>query len=356
VATLAELNARLEAIDARYRGRFAGHPRISRDPEELESLIREVEAAVKEAGKSADAAFTDRSTASLDLYRNELAQIQEARAAGPAAVQAHRLVSVAQMIMGRYTRFFAGQSRTTRNVGLLEEFIRDLTTITTELEGLKARGADVTADLERIQQTLSVYRQETGAIRSARGDDSLPSQAQRLAGLANDQFERYRQLFANQSRVSRHPQTLESMIHTLKEVHAQMLALRTRGVSGGSHAKNISIVGERIESWETELRTIRDVVARAPVTERVGRLGEAANAIFAAYREEFAGKDRRSRDKARLGVIIEQLWPIFRSMDAIDRLDGDDTNARNLSIVTDQLRIYDREYTAIAQAQAPAKA
>jgi hypothetical protein len=263
---------------------------------------------------------------------------------------------VAQMIMGRYTRFFAGQSRTTRNVGLLEEFIRDLTTITTELEGLKARGADVTADLERIQQTLSVYRQETGAIRSARGDDSLPSQAQRLAGLANDQFERYRQLFANQSRVSRHPQTLESMIHTLKEVHAQMLALRTRGVSGGSHAKNISIVGERIESWETELRTIRDVVARAPVTERVGRLGEAANAIFAAYREEFAGKDRRSRDKARLGVIIEQLWPIFRSMDAIDRLDGDDTNARNLSIVTDQLRIYDREYTAIAQAQAPAKA
>ena len=93
------------------------------------------------------------------------------------------------------------------------------------------------------------------------------------------------------------------------------------------------------------------MVARAPVNERVGRLGEAANGLFAQYREGFAGKDRKTRNLPALALIIEQLWPIQRSMDVVDRTNGDDANARNLSIVTDQLRTYDREYTAIAQAQ-----
>ena len=352
MATLAELTTRLDQIDSRYRGRFAGQPRISRDPEELEQLLRDVAAVEAEGAKVLDEAALTRLRTSRELYTKELALVQEARAAGPAAVQAHRLTTQAALIMNRYSRFFAGQNRSTRNLGLLDEFIGDLTQIEAELVALQGRGADVAGDLDRVRHALNIYRQETGAIRSARGDDSLPQQAQRLATLANDQFERYRNLFANQQRISRHPKTLEAMLHALKEIHAQMLALRTRGVSGGSHAGNIQIVGDRIASWENEVRTIRDVIARAPLTERVGRLGEAANAVFAAYRQDFAGKDRATRDLGKLALLIEQLWHVHRSMDAIDRADGDDTNARNLSIVTDQLRAYDREYTAIEQAKA----
>jgi hypothetical protein len=354
LATVSDLTAQLEAIDARYRGRFAGHPRISRDPEELEAIQAEVTALASAVKGLKDSALNERYQTSVDLYKNELALIQEARAAGPAAVQAHRITSLANLVMGRYSRFYAGQNRTTRDVGLLEELAASMRELVADLEKCTAQGANVAEDLGRMKDAAKVYADECGAIRSARGDGPLPDQAQRLATLANEQFERYRLLFAAQTRISRHPDTLASMIKNIREIHAAMLALRTRGVGGESHAKNIAIVGERIESWEAELITVRDVIARGELADRVGRLGEAANKAFSEYREHFAGKDRKTRDLKKLSNIIEQLWPIQRSMDAIDSDNGDDTNARNLSIVTDQLRIYDREYRNIVQAKAEA--
>ena len=269
-------------------------------------------------------------------------------------MQAHRITTLANLVMGRYSRFYAGKNRTTRNVGLLEELAASMNELVAELEKAAAQGANVAEDLQRMRDAANVYQQETGAIRSARGDGDIGAQAQRFAGLANDQFERYRLLFANQPRQSRHPETLASMIKALREIHASMLALRTRGVGSTSHAGNIKIVSDRIENWEKEIATIRDVIQRGQLTDRIGALGQAANLAFAEYREHFAGKDRKTRDLDKLANIIETLWPIQRSMDAIDRDDGDDTNARNLSIVTDQLRMYDREYRNIVQAKADA--
>ena len=176
-------------------------------------------------------------------------------------------------------------------------------------------------------------------------------QAQRLATLANQQFDRYRLLFAGEPRISRDPDTLVAMVGSLKEILGTMRALQTRGVANDAHLKNMQIVSDRLENWEQEIATIRDIIARAPKSERVGRLGEAANKVFAEYREHFAGKDRKTRDLTKLANLIEALWPIQRCMDAIDADDGDDANARNLSIVTDQLRVYDREYRNIQQAQ-----
>ncbi len=351
LATAPELIARLEAIDARYRGRFAGHPRISRDPEELEAIQADVEAVANDAASVSDAALTERVETSRKLYSEELVRIQEARAAGPAAVAAHRISTMATMVMGRYGRFFAAKNRTMVDVGLLETLADTMAELVVEMERLAAQGADVAEDLQRMQGALKVYRDEQGAIRSARGDGTVAEQAQRLASLANQQFDRYRLLYAGEPRMSRNPDSLASMLKALREIMGSMRALQTRGVTNDAHLKNMQIVSDRMESWEKELVTIRDVITRGDRTERIGRLGEAANKIFTEYRENFAGKDRKTRDLSKLSDLIEQLWPIQRSMDAIDADDGDDTNARNLSIVTDQLRVYDREYRNIEKAQ-----
>jgi len=354
VATSSELTQRLQSLDARYRGRFAGHPRISRDPEELEALIAGVEEVKAEASGLGDAELDQRITASAELYRKELAAVHEAQSAGPAAVQAHRIVTLATLTFGRYTRFYAGQNRATRNVGLLEELIGDLKAFETDLARLVSQGADRGDDLNRLRESIGIYEREVLAVRSARGSDSLPQQAQRFATLANDLFDRYRTLFANKPRISRSPRALEALRKGLSEIHAQMLALRTRGVTGDAHAKNIALVSDRLDQWSKEQLAIQEVLDKAPLSDRIGNLGGAANEVFKQYRENYAGQDRRTRDLAALGKLIEELWYVQREMDSIDRDDGDDGNARNLSIVTDQLRMYDREYAEIAKVQSDA--
>jgi len=351
LATSTQLMERLERIDSRYRGRFAGHPRISRDPDELIQLRREVDEVAAEAEGLADDQLAQRIAASQELFDKELERIEEARAAGPAAVQAHRIVVLANFVYGRYTRFFAGQNRATRDVSLLEELVTDLKAFETDLHRLISQGADRSDDLVRIRDSIQIYEREVDAIRSARGSDSLPQQAQRYATLANDLFDRYRYLFANKPRISRSLRALDTLLSGLGEIHAQMIALRTRGVTGDVHAKNIALVGDRLDSWNKEKQAISEVFDKAPLSDRIGNLGGAANDVFKQYREHFAGKDRRTRELAMLGKLIEELWYLQREMDRIDEADGDDTNARNLSIVTDQLRMYDREYGEIVKVQ-----
>jgi hypothetical protein len=354
VATSSELTQRLQSLDARYRGRFAGHPRISRDPEELEEILKGVKEVEAEAAGLNDADLQRQITTSTELYNKELAAIHEAQAAGPAAVQAHRIVVLATFTFGRYTRFFAGQNRSTRNVALLEELVGDLKAFETDLARLVAQGADRDADLARLRESIGIYEREVSAIRSARGSDSLPQQAQRYATLANDLFARYRALFANKPRISRSLKALDGLRKGLSEVHAQMLALRTRGVTNDVHAKNMALVSDRIDQWNTEHAAISDVLSKASKTDREGNLGGAANEVFKVYREKFAGQDRRTRDKDVLAMLIEELWYIRHEMDALDADGGTDSNARNLSIVTDQLRMYDREYGEIVRVQSDA--
>ena len=88
--------------------------------------------------------------------------------------------------------------------------------------------------------------------------------------------------------------------------------------------------------------------------DRVNALGQAANAVFQEYRTHFSGKDRASRDLALLTQLGEKLWPLAREMDTLDRTADNDTNARNLRIVTDNLLVYHREWSAIKEAKAGA--
>ena len=68
------------------------------------------------------------------------------------------------------------------------------------------------------------------------------------------------------------------------------------GLTEGSNDQNVEIVHSRLEGYRKELEEVRNAKSQAGFQDLVTKLGEAANAIFAEYRENFAGQDRGTRD------------------------------------------------------------
>lgn len=354
---LAKLRAQIGAIDDGYQVQFAGHPRITRDPTLLDRMATDVGRAIEALGAlpaspDRDALLND-ARSRLDLYRNEAVAVRDAQAGGQDALEAHYLGEWSRFVFHRYRRHFAGQSRATRDLGVLAEMIADLRRIKAEAEALKKRRGDPGLDdtIERVDRNLQLYLDERGEIVSSRGEGTLEQQADVLAAVANDQFALYARHFAGKSRLSRRPALLQRIIDNLDVIKDRMIVVRDGGLGDGSHTKNIEIVESRATFYRGELDAIRKVRREASMPDLVGALGTAANELFAEYQEHFAGKDRRTRDVARLTQLCDALEEIGRQMDEIDRARPDETNAANLHIVLDTLRLYVREYDAVREAQ-----
>jgi hypothetical protein len=349
-----DIAAALGRIEERYRIRFAGHPRVSRDPDELEKLISELDA-IPTSGEPAE--LTQRLAAARELYSKELAGIREAQAV-PFAVAAHRLRTWSDLSMSRYQRNFAGQDRRTRDLGLLEEIIDDLHAIRQAMRAVhnEAAGPKLDEAITNVERVLELYTKEREAIRTARRTGSLSEQGSRLAELANRQFARYTMLFAGQSRLSRHTRTLERILTALEEIRRGMQSLKLAGFNNRNNDQNITLVDERLRAFRQELVNIQQAQQGRPLGERISGLATAANEIFSGYREQFAGKSRDQADQDLINRLFERLWPIAREMDKIDDAGqaseaDEETNTRNLRIVTDNLVLYAREFDAIRQAR-----
>ncbi|MEQ1507625.1 MAG: hypothetical protein ABMB14_35670 [Myxococcota bacterium] len=342
----------LDRIDDRYRIRFSGQPRITRDPEELEALLAELD---RVAAADDAAPHAARIAELRELYTRELAAIESARAV-PFAVAAARIRTWCDLAISRYNRNFAGKDRRTRDVALLDEIRGELEGWRPEVAGLAAQAPDqkLGDTLTRIDQAIALYHREADAIRAARRGGSLPEQGSRLADLANTQFALYGAQFANHSRLSRQPRTLKRVIAGLDEIRRGMQSLQLSGFDEPNNRRNITIVDERLKVYRRELDEIEAAHAGATPGQRMTVLGTAANAVFQQYREAFSGKQRAQCDPAVLDGMFELLWPVARQMDELDQADGDDTNARNLLLVTDNLRLYVREHDAIRAARADA--
>jgi hypothetical protein len=342
----------LDRLDARYRTRFAGQPRVTRDPEELEDMIAQLDRlGIAPGSPSAERAATLR-----DHWSSEIEAIKAAQAI-PYALPVARLRTWSDLSISRYARGFAGQDRRTRDLGLLLEIQGDLEGVRNALTELapSAPGQGLEQTLRAIDQQLQVHRTEVEAIRTARRTGAAAEQGSRLAQLANDQFEAYEWHFAGKSRLSRHPATLQRILASLDEIRRGMQSLSLSGFQDPNNTRNQGIVDQRIRSFTNELDQIRRIRASTPVPERATALGQAANDVFARYREGFAGKPRKDADLDLLNRLFELLWPIAREMDEIDAEHDIDNNSGNLRLVVDNLVMYAREYDAIRQAQsAPA--
>lgn len=354
--TLQEISKRADQIQARYQANYAGHPRISRDPDALQKMVEQLDLLLKHlkrlpARQQMQVGRTIRDN--RNLYAKEVKAIREAQATGPEAMYAHHLASWANFTSARYRRNFAGQNRATRDPSLLSEMIADLERLVPLIADQRTRidSGELKTAQEAAEANLALYRTERDAVVAAQSEGTPEQRADLLARLANDQFGLYRDHFAGKSRISRRPALLERMISTLEGIQTRMQALADDGLTEGSNDQNIEIVKSRVEGYQKELEEVRNAKSQAGFQDLVAKLGEAANAIFAEYREHFAGQDRGTRDLSLMNRLCEGLLDIGRQMDDLDRVRDDATNQSNLGIVLDNLRMYDREFDQIRQVQ-----
>jgi hypothetical protein len=345
----ASITDELAQIQARYDAYFAGQPRMSRQAEFLDEMVTQLNAM-----STTDAALTTQIAEAKALYLKEATTIRQAQAGGPDAFAAHRLSSWANLAFARYRHHFAGHSRSGRDMGLLGEMIAELEDLDAEMAELEARfkTSELTSTRETLTKNLDLYRSERRAIGEARGVGSLQEQSDLLAQVANDQFAIYGAQFANKSRLSRRPMLLDRIVENLKALSERMNALKSQGLISASNDGNIDVVAGRIKAYEQEMSAIQQARAGTDFPSLINALGQAANEIFEEYRKGFAGQDRATRELPKMVTLLDALYDIGRQMDDLSQVRKDDTNDRNLQIVTDHLRLYDREFDNIRQAQA----
>ena len=358
-SVLAAQRGLLDALTSQYQANFAGQSRATRDAALMASM-RDGAAYLVEvvtglpSGVERDALLADALRA-RDLYVQEAAAILEAQrqAQDPDFAEARRLSQWARLTARRYLRHFAGQSRLTRDAGLLAELIGDLERLSEDVAALAQTFASPELEETRaqVENNLRLYRTERDEIHAAREQQTPDQRTDMLAQLANAQFQVYADHFAGKSRSSRRPVLLERVIDNLQQARAQMLALNLSNADLPNNAKNAEIVQGRLDFYQSELIEIRKSRESAQFQDLVGALGGAANQVFDEYKQHFAGHDRKTRELARLSKLCDQLYEVAHQMDDLDRVKENATNVANLNIVLDNLNMYENEFDEITKVQ-----
>lgn len=352
-----EAQNRINDISSTYDARFAGKARATRDPQELEGLIAQLEEVLEQVkGSTGGEADTvkESGTTNLDLYRNELHAIHEAKSQGPQVIQAANLATWANFVFDEYRRHYAGMSRGTRDVGRIEEMVMELEAIQDDMAALnRIKSTDgLKADMEVVKNNLAMYREELKNIKSARTSGTHQERADLLANAANEQFTIYRANFAGKGRTTRRPALLERMINNLEDLIYEMRNLNAKGLRSASNVKNIGIVKDNLDMYRNELAAIKKSHKDTSVEDRAGMLGGGANDVMSAYREGFAGQNRATRDLDLLKSLCDELYETGIQMREIqDDHPELEMNNKNLTIVMDNLSLYHAEYRNIQEAK-----
>lgn len=356
-----KLNDALEA----YQRDFAGKDRNTCDPELLKGLIANVKSAITEldaigaltAGEGS-AALRSRLEEQVGSFEREVGLINAAKEMGDGFEKFAVEGAAANFAFDRYQRHYAGQSRDTRDLGLLKELIEELRQVRKRMQaaGGKKLPPQMQNDLSLVANNIERYQTEEREIPKAQATGTPEEQADRYAFLANQQFAIYATHFAGQSRLTRRPAMLVRMTDNLKRYKTAMFDLKSRGLASDSNVNNISIVDGRIKAWETELSEIRKVRSGVKLVDIMSALGGSANDVFQQYRDEFAGKDRTSVSLETMGVLLDKLDELRRQMEELGRVEKNDVNLSNQRVVREYQTSWVTEYQAINAAQATAGA
>lgn len=352
------LKSTADEIYELYSTNFAGKPRATRELTLLDELIGRLGTLIDDSRASMNGdrnpamlSFIETATDNLQRYQNERQAIEQAKR-DPHAFTGATLADRANRVFDLYRRHFSGQDRGTRDRMLLHEMVGELEAIQAGMREIVSKGGDgARQDLETVSAQLQMYRDEMTNIARSQTTGTKDDVASRLAGLANAQFKLYTDNFAGKSRVSRRPGLLERMIANLEEYQAEMRELLEDGYTSESNRNNIGIVANNLEMYRSELKLINEARSQTAISDLAGALGGAANDVFALYRDNFAGKDRKTRDLALMGLICDQLREIALQMREIEQNDDVEMNQKNLRIVEERWSTYEVEYRRIEEAK-----
>lgn len=359
-STLAELQKELEQLDASYLEGYAGKDRSTVDPGGLVELGGRAKRAldrVDALGALTAGEEVTKLRAELeqrvDLYEREKRMVAAAREMGPAFERFGIEGAAANFVFDRYNRHFAGQSRDTRDLGLIKEMVEELKGIKKRMLAIggKKLPEPMQADVDIVNSNIERYQLEEREIPKAQLTGTSEEQADRWAFLANQQFAVYANHFAGKSRLTRRPALLVRVCDNLKRYRTGMFDLKNRGLDSQSNTNNIGIVDGRLQAYEKELVEIRKVRSGVKLVDIMGALGNAANELFAEYRDNYAGKDRTGVDLERLGLMLDQLDEIRRQMEELGRVEKNEVNSKNQNVVREYQANWVREWQAVRAAQ-----
>ncbi len=347
------LRRRSEDLHAKYRYGFAGKPRLTRRLADLESILQTAKALLDQAKEMVgEGEVTEEMRTRLQLYMTERDAIVEAQAAGPNARMVSMLGTRANALFAVYTRHFAGKSRLTRDVALLDDLTGAIEEVRSELRELVSTDAAAAASeqLVPIEKNLEMYASERAnivATQQGTGEERTTA----FANIANAQFDTYRKHFAGKSRLSRRTGLIDRVVSSLEKCEAGMQALIAEGEQLDTNRANLAIVQSRLADYRAEATAIRAARGNASVFEIIDALGQDANLVMEEYATHFAGKDRGTRNLDQLGTLMDRLAETERQMWTLSRVQDNPTNSQNITIVHDTALVYEHEYKQIRDAQ-----
>ena len=95
----------------------------------LEGMVNEIDeilAASKGLEVGLAPSVVEELTADRTLYQKEILAIRDIQTAAPGVLLAHEYQTWVWLTIGRYRRNFAGRSRSSRDLGLLNEMVKEL--------------------------------------------------------------------------------------------------------------------------------------------------------------------------------------------------------------------------------------
>ena len=248
-----------------------------------------------------------------------------------------------------YSSNFAGQSRLTRDVGLLDSIIKRGHDIVKRIDQIPAaaQGPELVRLKDAAKKNLDLYAQERGAIVRAQEVGPTFEAFSMEATSANMVFGRYMRHFAGKDRSTRDLALLGEIVDDLKQIDKRMASLIAEAKLS-EFARDREVVSQNLAQYQKEIGLIENAQKSGTPEERASILASLANAQFNTYQTHFAGEPRISRRPALLMRVISSLKSIKERMVAFKEGGLDvEFNDKNIEVVTGRLEVYESELAEI---------
>lgn len=249
----------------------------------------------------------------------------------------------------QYAMEFAGQSRSTRDLDLLDRIIARASSVIERIDQVPsaAQGPELVRLREAAAQNLGLYQQERGAIVRAQEVGPVFESFSMEATNANMVFARYGRHFAGKDRSTRDLALLGELVEDLKPIEKRMTQLlEERAVP--DFERDRKVVRDNLARYQSEIELVDQAQKSGTPEERASVLATLANAQFTVYQSHFAGEPRVSRRPALLMRVVSSLKKIHQRM--VEFRDGGlelEFNTKNIGIVEERLKVYESELAEI---------
>lgn len=254
-------------------------------------------------------------------------------------------------IFQQYESNFAGKPRATRDLDLLDSLIDSLEELTDDARGSMNGGKDPAkiSLLEMARENLDTYKKERREIQAAKERGPTSIEASEVVTWANLTFGKYHRHFAGKDRRTRDLGLLSEIIVELEAVQERMKDVAR---AEPDLAPNIKVVEENLGLYRSEYRAIEETQRSGDLQEEADTLATLANYQFGLYRDHFAGKSRHTRRTGLLERISHQLQRVQKGMKGLQRRGlVSESNKRNIGIVSENLKVYEKEINEIRKAK-----